>query len=113
MKLNRLPIACLLGFSLLTTSALACDHSSQSSSSSEESHWSFLGWCHHFTESSDDHHRECDQDGQNSGTGNNCDRGKGNDGGHCSVGGSTTSGGSGSGGSTGGSTTAGGGKGIS
>ena len=97
MKLNRLLTASLLGFSLLTTSALASEHNSnsnsQSQSSSEESHWSFLGWCHHFTDS---HQRECDQNGQDSGRGNNCDRGKGNGGGYCSATGSS----SGSGGST-------------
>lgn len=104
MKLNRLLIASLLGFSLLTTSALACEHSS-GSSSNQESHWSFFGWNHHTDQ---EHKRECDQNGQDSGQGRNCDRGKGNGGGYCS-----TSGGSTSGGSTGGSTTAGGGKGIS
>ena len=106
MKINRLLIASLLGFSLLTTSALACDHTG--SGSSEESHWSLLGWCHHTT----DHQRECDQNGQNSGIGRNCDHGKGNGGGYCGTGGSTsggsTGGGSTSGGSTGGSTSGGG-----
>ena len=60
MKLNRMLTASVLGFSLLTTSAFACEHGSNGGG--EESHWSFLGWCHHFT----DHERECDQNGQNS-----------------------------------------------
>jgi len=85
MKLNRLFIASLLGFSLLTTSALACQGSSHNSS--QESHWSFFGWCHHTDR---DSHRQCDHDGQDTGRGNNCDRGKGNDGGHCSTGGTST-----------------------
>jgi hypothetical protein len=102
MKLNRLLTASVLGLSLLNTSAFACDHGS--SSSSDESHWSFLGWCHHIVA---DSRRECDQDGQNSGRGNNCDHGKGNGGGYCGTG-SSTSGGSTSGGSpTSGGTTVG------
>jgi len=60
MKLNRLFIASLLGFSLLTTSALACEHGS-GSSSSEESHWSFFGWCHH-TDNDRDHDSDHDRD---------------------------------------------------
>ena len=102
MKINRMILTLLLGFSLLTTSALACDNSGQARS--QESHWSFsfTSWCHRIADS----HRECDHDGQNTGQGNNCDRGKGNGGGYCSAtGGSTSSGGS--------STTAGGGKGVS
>jgi hypothetical protein len=89
MKLNRLLIASLLGFSLLTTSALACDKGS----SSHESHWSLFGWCHHDDSAdSDSHKRECDQNGQNSGIGNNCDHGKGNGGGYCGTSGSSSSG---------------------
>jgi hypothetical protein len=94
MKINRVLIALFLGFSLLTTSALACDHGS----SGQQSGWSFFGWSFHHED--DSHKRECDQNGQNSGTGNNCDHGKGNGGGYCGTGGST----SGSGSSTGGST---------
>ena len=94
MKLNRLLSASVLGFSLLTTSAFACEHSSNSRSG-EENHWSFTGWCHHSVAES---HRECDQNGQNTGKGNNCDHGKGNGGGYCGTGGSPA------GGSTGGST---------
>ena len=102
MKLNRRLTASLLGFSLLTTSALACEHSS-GSQSSQESHWSFFGWTHHTDQDQDQNHkRECDQNGQDSGRGRNCDRGKGNGGGYCGVDGT-------SGGSTGGTTT---GKGI-
>jgi hypothetical protein len=110
MKLNRLFIASLLGFSMLTTSALACDHSAGSStSSSQESHWSFFGWNHH----SDDSRRESDMNGQNTGTGRNCDHGKGNGGGYCGTDGSTSSGGT-STGSTGGTSSGGStGKGIS
>lgn len=104
MKLNRLFIVPLLGSALFTTSALACEHSSGGGSSHQESHWSFLDWCHHFVS---DSHRECDQNGQDSGRGNNCDRGKGNGGGYCGTGGSN-SGGS-SGGSNGGNTSGGGG----
>jgi hypothetical protein len=99
MKLNRLLTASVLGFSLLTTSAFACEHDSHS--------WSFFGWCSH-TDKDNDKKRECDQNGQNSGTGNNCDHGRGNGGGYCGTGGSSTgSGGSstGTGGSTGGGTT--------
>ncbi|MEO6983156.1 MAG: hypothetical protein ABI072_08575 [Edaphobacter sp.] len=100
--MNRMILTLLLGFSLLTTSALACEHSSQAGQSS---HWSFsfFGWCHHYADQ--DHQRECDQNGKDSGQGRNCDRGKGNGGGYCSATGSTSSGGS--------STTAGGGKGVS
>ena len=101
MKLNRLLTASLLGFSLLTTSALACEHSS-GSQSSQESHWSFFGWTHHTDQDQNqDHTRECDPKGQDSGRGRNCDRGKGNGGGYCGTDGST--------GTTGGTTT---GKGI-
>jgi hypothetical protein len=93
MKLNRLLMASLLGFSLITSSALACDKGSSSSSgSSQESHWSFFGWCHH--DDADSHKRECDQNGQNSGTGNNCDHGKGNGGGYCGTSSSGSSSGS-------------------
>jgi hypothetical protein len=111
MKLNRLFIASLLGFSMLTTSALACDHSSGSSStSSQESHWSFFGWNHN---SDADSRRESDMNGQNTGTGRNCDHGKGNGGGYCGTDGSTSSGGT-STGSTGGTSSGGStGKGIS
>ena len=98
MKLHRLLSTSLLGFSLLTTSAFACEHNS--STTSHESHWSFLDWCHNLVAES---HRECDQNGQDSGRGNNCDRGRGNGGGYCGTGGSTSGGGT-TGGSTGGST---------
>ena len=94
MKLNRLLSASVLGFSLLTTSAFASENSSNSGSSTE-SHWSLVGWFHNVIA---DSHRECDQNGQDSGRGNNCDRGRGNGGGYCGTGGST-------GGSTGGTTT--------
>jgi len=108
MKFNRLLVASVLGLAFLaTSSALACEHND---SSNEQSHWSFLGWCQHFTQSHDEHHRECDQNGQDSGIGRNCDRGKGNGGGYCGTDGHTSGGGSDSGG---GSSTAGGGKGIS
>jgi len=93
MKLNRLLTASLLGFSLLTTSAFACEHSSSNSGNSAGSHWSFLDWCHNIVA---DSKRECDQNGQDSGKGRNCDRGKGNGCGYCGTGGS--------GGTTGGST---------
>src|SRR5437870_1002196 len=96
MKLNRMLTASVLGFSLLTTSAFAGDHSS--SGSSQESHWSLVGWFHNVIAES---HRECDQNGQDSGRGNNCDRGRGNGGGYCGTGGST---GGSTGGTTGGST---------
>src|SRR5580700_11076349 len=98
MKLNQLLTASVLGFSLLTTSAFASDHSNNSSSTA--SHWSLIGWFQNVVAES---HRECDQNGQNTGTGNNCDRGKGNGGGYCGTGGSTSGGGS-TGGSTGGGT---------
>lgn len=108
MKINRLLVASVLGFAFLaTSSAFAYDHDN---SRNAQSHWSFLGWYHHLTQPNDEHHRECDQNGQDSGIGRNCDRGKGNGGGYCGTDGHTSGGGSGSGG---GSNTAGGGKGIS
>jgi hypothetical protein len=94
MKLNRMLSASVLGFSLLTTSAFAGEPSGNSRSG-EGTSWSLTGWFHNLVAES---HRECDQNGQNTGKGNNCDRGKGNGGGYCGTGGST------SGGSTGGST---------
>ena len=102
MKPNKLFATTVLGLSLATTSAFACEHGS---SSSGESHWSFLGWCHNIIA---DSHRECDPDGQDSGRGNNCDHGRGNGGGYCGTG-SSTGGGSTSGGgtSTGGGSTVG------
>src|SRR4051794_26233698 len=100
MKLNRLLIASLLGFSLLTNSALASDNHSNGGSG-EESHWSMLGWFHHVADS----HRECDHNGQNTGTGRNCAHGVGNGGGYCSTGGGNTSGGGGKGSDSGGTTT--------
>ena len=101
MKLNRMLTASVLGFSLLTTSAFASEHSSNSRSG-EGTSWSLTGWFHNLVAES---HRECDQNGQDSGRGNNCDHGRGNGGGYCGTGGST-SGGS-TGGSTGGGTTGG------
>lgn len=102
MKLNRLFIAALLGFSLLTTSALACDHSS-GSSSGEESHWSFFSWNHRDTT----HHDE------EKNRGKECDPGRGNDSSGCSTSGKGTGGGT-STGSTGGTSSGGStGKGIS
>jgi hypothetical protein len=107
MKLNRLLIASLLGFSLLTTSALACDKGG----SSHESHWSFFGWCHH-----DDNSGGHDCDDHDGGSGSDCNRhdAKGNDGSGCSTGGSGSSS-SGSGSSSSGSGNSGSlpGKGIS
>jgi len=97
MKLNKLLSTSLLGFSLLTTSAFACEHSNNSRSG-EGTSWSLTGWFHNLVAES---HRECDQNGQDSGRGNNCDRGKGNGGGYCGTGGST---GGSTGGTTGGST---------
>jgi hypothetical protein len=96
MKINRLLIAFLLGFSLLTTSALASDNSNNSS----QSHWSFLSWIYNPVA---DSHRQADQYGQDSGRGNNCDHGRGNGGGYCGTGNGNTGGstGSGSSGSTG------------
>jgi hypothetical protein len=96
VKLNQVLTASVLGFSLITTSsAFACEHSS-GSTGHEESHWSFLGWCHNLVAES---HRECDQNGQDSGRGNNCDHGKGNGGGYCGTG-ASTGGSTGGGGST-------------
>jgi hypothetical protein len=102
MKLNRLFTASVLGFSLLTTSAFACDSGSNGSNGG---HWSFLSWIYNPVA---DSHREADQFGQNSGKGNNCDHGRGNGGGYCGTGGtssdgSSTGGSTGSGGSTSGS----------
>src|SRR5258707_13007889 len=87
MKLNQMLSASVLGFSLLTTSAFASDHSSNSRSG-EGTSWSLTGWFHNLVAES---HRECDQNGQDSGRGNNCDRGRGNGGGYCGTGGSTRS----------------------
>jgi hypothetical protein len=95
MKLHRMLSASVLGLSLLTTSAFACDGNSRSG---EGTSWSLTGWFHNLVAES---HRECDQNGQNSGRGNNCDHGRGNGGGYCGTGGSTSGGGS-TGGSTGG-----------
>jgi hypothetical protein len=99
MKLNRMLSASVLGLSLLATSAFACEPSSNSRSG-EGTSWSLTGWFHNLVAES---HRECDQNGQDSGRGNNCDHGRGNGGGYCGTG-SSTSGGSSTGGSTGGST---------
>ena len=98
MKPNRLLIASLLGFALLTTSAFASDRSNDTSG---QSHWTALTWIYNLVA---DSHRQCDQYGQDTGRGNNCDRGRGNGGGYCGTG-SSSSGGStsGSGGSTSGS----------
>jgi hypothetical protein len=103
MKPTRLFLVTLLGLGLAlsTTPVFACDHGS--GGSNEGSSWSFFGWCQHFFDS-DSHHRECDQNGQNSGRGNNCDHGRGNGGGYCGTGGSS------SGGSSGGSTSGGSGS---
>src|SRR2546430_13482282 len=84
MKLNQLLTASVLGFSLLTTSAFASEHGSNSGSSAG-SHWSLIGWFQNVIAES---HRECDQNGQDSGRGNNCDRGRGNGGGYFGTGGS-------------------------
>src|SRR5258708_10306811 len=85
MKLNRMLSVSVLGFSLITTSAFACEHSSNSRSG-EGTSWSLTGWFHNLVAES---HRECDQNGQDSGRGNNCDHGRGNGGGYCGTGGST------------------------
>jgi|SRR6516165_7499572 hypothetical protein len=85
MKINRLLIAPLLGFSLLTTSALACDHGDNKG---QTSGWSFFGWCHHHDDDNDHHDRDHDK-------GHDCDHDKGHNGGSGS-GGSTGSSGSGS-----------------
>ena len=98
MKLNRMLSISALGFSLLTTSAVASGNNGNSSS--DGSHGSLIGWFQNLVAES---HRECDQNGQNTGKGNNCDHGKGNGGGYCGTGGSTSGGGS-TGGSTGGGT---------
>jgi hypothetical protein len=92
MKLNRLIMVSLVGISL-STPAWACEHSGGGI-------FSFFHHCDHDQDNDGNHgsKRECDQNGQNSGTGNNCDHGKGNGGGYCGTGGST-SGGSSSGGS--------------
>ena len=102
MKLKRMLSASVLSLSLLTTSAFASENSGISSGS----HWSLTGWFQNIVAES---HRQCDQNGQDTGRGNNCDHGKGNGGGYCGTGGSTggstggTTGGT-TGGSTGGST---------
>lgn len=109
MKLNRLLTAYVLGLAFLaTSSALACEHSSNNSSNEDHHHWSLLdlGWYRNMLSDrggySDDNQ------------GKECDNGHGNDSSGCSTKGHTNSGGSTSGsGSGGGSTTAGGGKGIS
>jgi uncharacterized membrane protein YgcG len=93
MKLNRLIMVSLVGISL-STPAWACEHSGGGI-------LSFFHHCDHDNDSqSHDSKRQCDQNGQNSGTGNNCDHGKGNGGGYCGTGGSTGGSSSGSGGST-------------
>src|SRR5258708_29321674 len=79
MKLNRMLSVSALGLSLLATSAFASDHSGNSRSG-EGTSWSLTGWFHNLVAES---HRECDQNGQNTGRGNNCDRGRGNGGGYC------------------------------
>jgi hypothetical protein len=92
MKLNRMLTASVLGLSLLSTSAFACDSGSNGGSAS---HWSFLSWIYNPVA---DSHREANQFGQDSGRGNNCDHGRGNGGGYCGTGGSSSGGGSTSGG---------------
>src|SRR5258707_15054758 len=84
MKLHRMLSAFILGFSLLTTSAFA---SSSNSRSGEGTSWSLTGWFHNLVAES---HRECDQNGQDSGRGNNCDHGRGKGGGYRGTGGSTS-----------------------
>jgi hypothetical protein len=96
MKVNQLLTASVLGFSLLTTSAFASEHSNSNSRSGEGTSWSLTGWFHNLVAES---HRECDQNGQNSGRGNNCDHGRGNGGGYCGTG-DSTGGSTGGGGST-------------
>jgi hypothetical protein len=94
MKLNRLIMVSLVGISL-STPAWACEHSGGGI-------FSFFHHCDHDQDNDGGNNhgskRQCDQNGQNSGTGNNCDHGKGNGGGYCGTGGSS-SGGSSSGGS--------------
>jgi hypothetical protein len=97
MKLNRLVLVSLIGISL-STPAWACDPSSGGI-------FSFFHHSDHShdNDSQDRNHnsgRQCDQNGQNSGTGNNCDHGKGNGGGYCGTGGGTSGGSSSSSGST-------------
>jgi len=99
MKLNRILSISALGFSLMTTAAFAGEPNGNSRSG-EGTSWSLTGWFHNLVAES---HRECDQNGQNTGQGNNCDHGRGNGGGYCGTGGSTSGGGT-TGGSTGGST---------
>jgi uncharacterized membrane protein YgcG len=100
MKLNRLMMASALCLTLSAPSAFACEHGSGLI-------FSFFHHCDHESDNNRDHDRhkrECDQNGQNSGTGNNCDHGKGNGGGYCGTGGSTSGGGTSSGGSGSGGT---------
>jgi hypothetical protein len=98
MKINRMLSTSVLALSLVTTSAFASDHGGNSRSG-EGTSWSLTGWFHNLVAES---HRECDQNGQDSGKGNNCDHGRGNGGGYCGTG--ATTGGS-TGGTTGGTTT--------
>jgi hypothetical protein len=90
MKLNRLILASIIGISLATP-AWACEPSS----GGIFSFFHHTDSDHNDSDHDRDHHRECDQNGQNSGRGNNCDNGKGNGGGYCGTG-SGTSGGGGS-----------------
>jgi hypothetical protein len=78
MKLTRSIMVVLVGLSLSAPSAHACEIPGAG----------FFTWlysvCHH----EGGFNRECDQNGQNSGTGRNCDHGRGNGGGYCGTSGS-------------------------
>ena len=98
MKLNRLIMASAICLTLSAPSAFASEPGTG---------WLFSFFHHNDQDHSNDtrsqtHNssRECDQNGQNSGTGRNCDHGKGNGGGYCGTGGSTSGGGTSTGGST-------------
>src|SRR5258705_11006948 len=84
MKLKRMLSVSALGLSLLATSAFASGPSGNSRSG-EGTSWSLTGWFHNLVAES---HRECDQNGQDSGRGNNCEHGRGNGGGQWGTGGS-------------------------
>ena len=80
MKLTRSIMVVLVGLSLSAPSAHACEIPGAG----------FFTWLYSICHHEGGFGRECDQNGQNSGTGRNCDHGRGNGGGYCG-----TSGGSG------------------